>query len=483
MTELPIVVNMTVDASPTEYDLKAETNQQALSLSNDIVIDTSGQALPLYEGPYTVTPSTTTTTLLTDGKRCNDDIVVSALNANSITQNDLTIDTSTGEITSAFTVSRGYSPIPFGAGKIEQLVTQERKTVYPTTYSQTAVTRGKFTTGAVTVRAMTTGTRGTPTATKGTVFSHSVAVTPSVTNTTGYITGSTITGTAVTVSASELVSGSLSITSNDTYDVTNYRSAVVNVSGGGGATVEALTVTANGTYTAPTGTAYSPVTVNVPLRPCDQFLRTAGYHSYTDSANLPNDFVVYYPSMTSCYQMFYSVTLNNITSITVKSDANVTNLQAMFNVTKLNPNCVITLDFDTSHVTNWASAFAPRTSGANISKTVLGTIDFSGLTASLTNMFSNNNKLETMTFAPNTLKYNFSMATCSALTDTTVISLANCLQAVSRTLTLHATPKGRLSSIMGTVTNNGTYDVFTEDAQGQTTLLSFITTTKGWTVA
>ena len=33
--------------------------------------------------------------------------------------------------------------------------------------------------------------------------------------------------------------------------------------GGSSVTVEALSVTANGTYTAPTGTAYSPVTVNV----------------------------------------------------------------------------------------------------------------------------------------------------------------------------------------------------------------------------
>ena len=33
--------------------------------------------------------------------------------------------------------------------------------------------------------------------------------------------------------------------------------------GGGGATVTELNVTANGTYTAPTGTAYSPVNVNV----------------------------------------------------------------------------------------------------------------------------------------------------------------------------------------------------------------------------
>ena len=83
-------------------------------------------------------------------------------------------------------------------------------------------------------KTVASGTAGTPTATKGTVSNHSVTVTPSVTNTTGYITGSTKTGTAVTVSASELVSGSQNITSNNTYDVTNLASIVVNVSGGSG---------------------------------------------------------------------------------------------------------------------------------------------------------------------------------------------------------------------------------------------------------
>lgn len=76
------------------------------------------------------------------------------------------------------------------------------------------------------------GTAGTPTATKGSVSNHAVTVTPSVTNTTGFITGSTINGTGVSVSASELVSGSQTITENDTYDVTNLASVVVNVSGG-----------------------------------------------------------------------------------------------------------------------------------------------------------------------------------------------------------------------------------------------------------
>lgn len=78
-------------------------------------------------------------------------------------------------------------------------------------------------------KAVASGTAGTPTATKSSVSNHSVSITPSVTNTTGYITGSTKTGTAVTVSASELVSGSETKTANGTYDVTNLASLVVAV--------------------------------------------------------------------------------------------------------------------------------------------------------------------------------------------------------------------------------------------------------------
>lgn len=79
-------------------------------------------------------------------------------------------------------------------------------------------------------KTVASGTEGTPTATKGTVSSNSVTVTPSVTNVAGYIAGGTHTGTAVSVSASELVSGNKEITSNGTnIDVTNYATASVSV--------------------------------------------------------------------------------------------------------------------------------------------------------------------------------------------------------------------------------------------------------------
>lgn len=83
-------------------------------------------------------------------------------------------------------------------------------------------------------KAVASGTAGTPSATKGAVNNHSVSITPSVTNSTGYISGGTKTGTAVTVSASELVSGSQTITQNGTVDVTNLAEVVVAVEGGGG---------------------------------------------------------------------------------------------------------------------------------------------------------------------------------------------------------------------------------------------------------
>lgn len=96
----------------------------------------------------------------------------------------------------------------------------------------------------ITTNPVATGAVQSPVATKGTVSNHSISITPSVSYSTGYVTGNTKTGTAVSVSASQLVSGTLSVTSNGTKDVTNYTSVNVNVPTGGGTTINNQTKTA-----------------------------------------------------------------------------------------------------------------------------------------------------------------------------------------------------------------------------------------------
>lgn len=106
-------------------------------------------------------------------------------------------------------------------------------------------------------KAVASGTAGTPSATKGTVSNHSVSVTPKVTNTAGYIASGTKTGTAVSVSASELVSGNKAITSNGTnIDVANYSTVSVDVPGGVSLQSKSVTITQNGTTNVTPDTGY-----------------------------------------------------------------------------------------------------------------------------------------------------------------------------------------------------------------------------------
>ena len=118
----------------------------------------------------------------------------------------------------------------------------ESKTSSDMTVSGATVTAPAGYYASAASKSVASGSAGTPTASKGTVSNHSVSITPSVTNTTGYITGGTKTGTAVTVSASELVNGTKTISASGTTDVTNYESVSV---ASGSAKTPATTITAN----------------------------------------------------------------------------------------------------------------------------------------------------------------------------------------------------------------------------------------------
>lgn len=126
-------------------------------------------------------------------------------------------------------------------------------------------------------------------------------------------------------------------------------------------------------------------------------------------------------------------------------------------------------------------------------KTITGLIDLSEETwanfYNATNYQNGllNSKLETISLVPGTMSMtttNWYLGTMSALTDDSLISIANALKdTYSGTITFHATPKARLSTIMGTVATADGLSTFTKSASGTVTLENFLTVTKGATLA
>lgn len=191
-------------------------------------------------------------TLKTSGKYCEDDIIVEntkdgitpsgnkAITATTSTQTDIDV-TNYATVSVAPTPSEAKSVTTNGdvtpsSGKLLSKVTVNVPTGTARDSSDLTVSgatvnvpAGLYSSAAS--KSVAIGTAGTPTASKGAVSNNSVTVTPSVANTTGYITGGTKTGASVKVSASELVSGNKAITPSETaqsgIDVTNFKTASV----------------------------------------------------------------------------------------------------------------------------------------------------------------------------------------------------------------------------------------------------------------
>ena len=245
-----------------------------------------------YEGSYVFTPSLSQQTIEIEDMTAKHDIIIEPMPLGSATtpttsavaNPSIGVDDN-GLITASVSESFGVTPVveegyvingtegtvSVSGGSTKQLTTKEGTTITPTESVQTAVAKNVYTLGDVNVDAIpstyigsgvtqrssndvtvngatvtvptgyysnlvsktvASGTEGTPIATKGAVTNHSVSVTPSVTNVGGYIEGGTHTGTAVSISASDLVSGTKTITENGTnIDVVNFEDVTVNVEG------------------------------------------------------------------------------------------------------------------------------------------------------------------------------------------------------------------------------------------------------------
>jgi hypothetical protein len=249
----------------------AEVNVPTGTARTSADLTASGATVTVPAGLY----STDATKSVASGSATTPATSVTANPSISVGSDGLITATTSATKSVTPTVVAGYvssgtaGTITVSGSNTSQLSTQAGTTITPTESEQTAVASGKYTTGAVKVGAISSsyvgsgitrrsstdltasgatvsvpagyysstasksvasGSEGTPTATKGTVSNHQVSVTPSVTNTAGYISGSTKTGTAVTVTASELASGNKEITDNGTnIDVVGYSTVSVDV--------------------------------------------------------------------------------------------------------------------------------------------------------------------------------------------------------------------------------------------------------------
>lgn len=267
---------------------------------------------------------------------------------------------------------------------------------------------------------------------------------------------------------------------------------IINTKKGGSAPViEPLSVTENGTYTAPSGVnGYSPVEVNTPTQidallytsVCPQFA-----HRYPSTTP-----VIYCPLIDDFNRLFYSNwqgSAHNYTDVTVKSDKKVKSiLNICVSETGTNQLKTLTLDMDLSECTNYATWFRNNPYLAEIKGTPW---DFTKVNSAQT-MFYQNVATNVpdglkMAFKENSIHVNLSFGAVANLTNDALVSIANGLRAGANTVTFSSTPKSKLAIIKGNVSQitegDVTYDFFTADDAGDTTLQDFITTTKGWTIA
>ncbi len=156
MIELPLVVSMTVDNSPNEYELTVENTENTIPMTNNVVISVE-RTVPEYEGEYTVSASTDGDVVLeTEGKKLSQNIKVNKLRKQTPQKPNINVVTSSGLINVSTTFLSGYNDSYTITTNTYQMETRGDRTITPKTREQTILTRGTYIIGDIKVKAIPT---------------------------------------------------------------------------------------------------------------------------------------------------------------------------------------------------------------------------------------------------------------------------------------------------------------------------------------
>ena len=250
--------------------------------------------------------------------------------------------------------------------------------------------------------------------------------------------------------------------------------------GGGDVTIEPLSVNKNGIYTAPSGKAYSPVTVDVfKMQTFATKLDSAfSSGSYVDPipTDIPKNIVIDAPNCFSIYNMFSQSSIYSNASLGIESVTLILHRPVAARGTFSRNYSIKTVSFPNGiTIKGEVASFIQQSHVEEIT----GIIDLSPGMTVIIGAFASN-YLKKITFAKNCIDFSTAF-TSDVLTDASLVSIANALsdEVSGKTLTHTATAKTRCGQIVGTVSDG----LFTQDDSGSLTLTEFITNEKGWTLA
>lgn len=222
----------------------------------------------------------------------------------------------------------------------------------------------------------------------------------------------------------------------------------------------------------------------------DENLKYATKVSFA-GATLPDTFEVTLPDAQTDFSSIFDFAY--VKHITIHSSSKPTTLNSMFRRANNGGLYTVTLDFNTSKVSNYQNCFAQGIGSQGINFTEInGVLDFSSVTTTTnSNAFSSTKNLTKVTFAPNTLGVSFNASAIPNINDTSLLSLLNCFKdrtgEDALTLTVKDTWKtadtGRLYvNYVKLDAVTGLYVSCEQTDEGAMTMADAITS-KNWTIA